>query len=288
MSSVRLGRTGWKDLTAIFESREEFETDLGLKGRVAIVTGSSQGIGKAIALGLAQEGALLTICARTERRLVETAKEIESSFRTQVLALRTDLAKRNDLRRLVKETEGRFGGIDILVNNTGGPPTAPFMKISEEDWRQATDSLLMSVVFLCLEVIPHMQKRHWGRIINMTSIAAKQPVENFVLSNSLRAGILGLSKTLSNELARDNILVNSVCPGWTWTSRTDELAKEQSLKTGVPYEEVVREWEKEILLGRLAQPREIADLVVFLSSERASYLTGATLQVDGGWVKAML
>lgn len=259
-----------------------------MKGRVAIVTGSSSGLGKAIALGLAQEGALLTICARTEDRLKEAAKEIKSSIGAEVLALRIDLTNRDDLRRLVKETESRFGRIDILVNNTGGPPSASFLKISEKDWRQATDSLLMSVVLLCLEVIPYMQKHHWGRIINMTSIAAKQPVEDLVLSNSLRAGILALSKTLSNELARDNILVNSVCPGWTWTSRTEQLAKAESLKTGIPYEQVVQGWEKEIPLGRLAEPREIADLVVFLASERASYITGAAIQVDGGWIKATL
>jgi len=275
-------------LTAIFENRGEIKTDLGLEGRVAIVTGSSSGLGKAIALGLAQEGAVLTICARSEDRLKEAAEEIESSFGAEVLALRTDLTNRDDLRRLVKETEKRFSRIDILVNNTGGPPTAPFLKISEGDWRQAVDSLLMSVVLLCLEVIPHMQKRNWGRIINMTSIAAKQPVEDLVLSNSLRAGILAVSKTLSNELARDNILVNSVCPGYTLTSRTEELARTQSLKTGVAYEQVVHGWEEEIPLGRLAQPREIADLVVFLASERASYVTGAAIQVDGGWIKAML
>jgi len=259
-----------------------------LKGRVAIVTGSSSGLGKAIALGLAQEGARLSICARTEDRLKEAAKEIESSIGAEVLALRIDLTNRDDLRRLVKETESRFGRIDILVNNTGGPPSAPFLKISEEDWRQATDSLLMSVVLLCLEVIPHMQKKHWGRIINMTSIAAKQPVEDLVLSNSLRAGILALSKTLSNELARDNILVNSVCPGYTLTSRIEELARAHSLETGVPYEQAVQGWEKDIPLGRMAQPREIADLVVFLASERASYITGAAIQVDGGWIKATL
>jgi len=146
----------------------------------------------------------------------------------------------------------------------------------------------MSVVLLCLEVIPHMQKHHWGRIINMTSIAAKQPVEDLVLSNSLRAGILALSKTLSNELARENILVNSICPGYTLTSRIEELARAQSLKTGAPYEQVVHGWEKDIPLGRMAQPREIADLVVFLASERASYITGAAIQVDGGWIKATL
>jgi len=259
-----------------------------LKGRVAIVTGSSSGLGKAIASGLAQEGALLTICARSGARLKEAATEIESSFGAEVLALRTNLSNRGDLRRLVKETVKRYGRIDILINNTGGPPSAPFLKISEGDWRQAVNSLLMSVVLLCLEVVPHMQKHRWGRIINMTSIAAKQPVENLVLSNSLRAGILALSKTLSNELARDNILVNSICPGYTLTLRTEELARTQSLKTGVTYEQVFHGWEKEIPLSRLAEPHEIADLVVFLASERASYVTGAVIQVDGGWLKAML
>jgi len=261
--------------------------DLGLRERVAIVTGSSQGIGKAISLGLAQEGAKVSICARNEKQLNRTAKEIESSTGIEVFAVPADLTKEEEIKRLVAQTFERFGRIDILVNNTGGPPSTTFLETSTQQWREAVNLLLMSVVTACSEVILHMQKRKWGRIINMTSFAAKQPAERLVLSNALRAGILGLTKTLSNELAQDGILVNAVCPGWTLTKRVEELAKTQSKTTGKTYEDIVKGWESQIPLKRVAQPREIADLVVFLASERASYITGAVIQVDGGVTKGL-
>lgn len=262
--------------------------DLGLKGRVAIVTGSSQGIGKAIALGLSQEGAKVCICARNEKQLNQTAREIESTTGVEVYAVQADLTKEDDTRKLVAKTSEQFGRIDVLVNNTGGPPSATFLETSAEHWKEAIDLLLMSVVTACSEVIPHMQKRKWGRIINMTSFAAKQPAERLVLSNALRAGILGLTKTLSNELAEDGILVNAVCPGWTLTKRVEELAKAKAKTTSKNYEEIIKGWESQIPLKRLAQPKEIADLVVFLASERASYITGAVIQVDGGYTKGLL
>jgi len=265
----------------------ERQMDLGIKGRVAIVTGSSQGIGKAIALGLSKEGVRVSICARDEKQLNETAREIESATGVQVYALQTDLTREDDIRRLVAKTAEALGRIDILVTNTGGPPPATFLETSEDHWRKAGNLLLMSVVTTCLEVIPHMQERKWGRIINMTSFAAKQPADRLVLSNALRAGILGLTKTLANELAQDGILVNAVCPGWTLTKRLEELARAQSKTSGKPYEEIIRSWESQIPLKRLAQPSEIANLVVFLASERASYITGAAIQVDGGYVKSL-
>jgi len=261
--------------------------DLGLKGRVAIVTGSSQGIGKAIALGLSQEGTKISICARNEKQLNETAKEITSATDVEVYVVQADLTKEDDIRRLVAKTFKRFGRIDILVNNTGGPPSTTFLETSMENWKDAVDLLLMSVVTACSEVIPHMQKRRWGRIINMTSFAAKQPAERLVLSNTLRAGILGLTKTLSNELAEDGILVNAVCPGWTLTKRVEELAKAKAKTTHKNYEEIIKGWESQIPLKRMAQPKEIADLIVFLASERASYITGAVFQVDGGVTKGL-
>jgi 3-oxoacyl-[acyl-carrier protein] reductase len=261
--------------------------DLGLRGRVAIVTGSSQGIGKAIALGLSQEGVRVSICARNEKQLNETTKEIRSLTGVDAIALQTDLTNEDDIRRLVAHTAEVFGRIDILVNNTGGPPLATFLETSEDHWRNAVNLLLMSVVTTCLEVIPHMQEHNWGRIINMTSFVAKQPSEKFVLSNAIRAGIFGLSKTLSNELAQYGILVNAVCPGWTLTKRVEELAKAQSKASGKAYEDIIKDWESQIPLKRLAQPKEIADLVVFLASERASYITGAVIQVDGGVIKGL-
>jgi len=261
--------------------------DLGLKGRVAIVTGSSQGIGKAIALGLSQEGAIVCICARNEKQLKQAAREIESATGGKVYAVQADLTREDDIKRLVAKAFERFGRIDILVNNTGGPPSTTFLETSVEHWREAVNLLLMSVVAACSEVIPNMKKRRWGRIINMTSFAAKQPVEQLVLSNALRAGILGLTKTLSNEHAEDGILVNAVCPGWTLTKRVEELAKAQAKATGKASEEIIKGWESQIPLKRLAQPSEIANLVVFLASERASYITGAVIQVDGGVIKGL-
>jgi len=261
--------------------------DLGLKGRVAIVTGSSQGIGKAIALGLSYEGAKVTICSRNEKQLQERAREIESSTKSEVLHVKVDLTHGEDINRLVGETVKHFKRIDILVNNTGGPPSLTFQETSDQDWQNASNLLLMSVVRACRAVIPHMQKRRWGRIINMTSFAAKQPADRLILSNTLRAGILGLSKTLSNELAQDGILVNAVCPGWTLTKRVEELAKAQAKSSGKTREEIMEGWEGQIPLKRLAQPNEIANLVVFLASERASYITGAVFQVDGGYTKGL-
>jgi len=262
--------------------------DLGLKDRAAIVTGSSRGIGRAIAYGLAEEGAKVAICARNAERLNETAKEMESSTKTQVLPIQADITKKEDIKLLVEKTHKEFRRIDILVNNTGGPPPSLFMGTTEANWREAVDLLLMSVVKCCREVIPFMQRNGWGRIINMTSFAAKQPAERLVLSNSLRAGILGLTKTLSNELAEYGILVNTVCPGWTMTSRVEELAKSTAEKTGKSSETVISEWASSIPLGRLAKPEEIANVVVFLASEKASYITGTVVQVDGGFTRALL
>jgi len=262
--------------------------DLGLKNRVAIVTGSSQGIGKAIAHGLAKEGAKVTICARNEELLRKTASEIESSTGTQVLPVRANLMSKEDIRVMVEKTVETFGSVDILVNNTGGPRSALFLETSDNDWRDAVNSLLMSVINCCREVIPNMKKQKWGRIVNMTSFAAKQPAERLILSNAVRAGVLGLTKTLSNELAEYGILVNAVCPGWTLTGRVKELAKSIAEKTGKNYEDVIAEWANSIPLRRLAQPEEIANLVVFLASERASYITGAVIQVDGGFIKSLL
>lgn len=262
--------------------------DLGLENRVAIVTGSSQGIGKAIAYGLAREGAKVTICARNEDTLKKTAEEIRSLTKAEVLPVKVDLSKKEFIKNMVGVTVQKFGKVDILVNNTGGPPSALFMETSEEDWREAVNSLLMSVVNCCMEVIPHMKRNRWGRIINMTSFAAKQPAERLILSNAIRAGVLGLTKTLANELADYGILVNAVCPGWTLTDRVEELAKSAAEKMNKSPEAVIAEWANNIPLKRLAKPEEIANLVVFLSSEKASYITGAVIQVDGGFIKSLI
>jgi 3-oxoacyl-[acyl-carrier protein] reductase len=262
--------------------------ELGLANRVAIVTGSSKGIGKAIALSLAQEHSKVTICARGENQLRATEEEIKRLTGADVLALKADLTQTNDIKHLVSETMRSYGRIDILVANTGGPPPVPFTSTTEIQWKDAYRQLFASVLDLCREVIPHMQLRRWGRIITMASIAAKQPVGNLVLSNSLRAGILGLTKTLASELAQSNILANSICTGYTLTERVEELAKFEEGKTGKSRSQIVQDWAGEIPLKRMADPREIADLAVFLASERASYITGAVIQVDGGWTRGIL
>jgi len=262
--------------------------ELGLTDRVAIVTGSSKGIGKAIALSLAQEHAKVAICARGEKQLRATQEEIKRLTSADVLALRADLTQKSDIKHLVNETMGRYGRIDILVANSGGPPPVPFTSTTEEQWKDAYRQLFASVLDLCWEVIPHMRQRRWGRIITMTSIAAKQPIDNLILSNSLRAGILGLTKTLANELAQSNILANSICTGYTLTERVEELAKFEEEKTGKSRSQIVQDWAGEVPLKRMADPREIADLAVFLASERASYIAGTVIQVDGGWIRSIL
>lgn len=262
--------------------------DLGLKGRVAIVTGASQGIGKAIALSLSKEGSGVIICARNESLLAKTAREIQGLTSNEVLPVRADVTKHGEIEAVIDAAYRHFNRIDILVNNTGGPPSTAFEETSDQNWQETFDSLFRSVVRACRAIIPYMQKARWGRIVNMTSFVAKQPADRLILSNAIRAGVLGLSKSLSNELARYGILVNAVCPGWTLTARVEELARNRARAESKTSSEIMRSWESQIPLMRLAQPQEIADLVVFLASERASYITGAVVQVDGGVVRSLL
>ncbi|MFX1362897.1 MAG: SDR family oxidoreductase [Promethearchaeota archaeon] len=262
--------------------------DLALEGKVAIVAASSKGIGKAIALALAREGTKLAICARGEEALKGTADEIIGKTGVEVLAIKADVTVEEDVQRLVRSAAEKFGRIDILVSNSGGPPTGVFEDIPQETWENAVDLNLMSTIYLCRAVIPYMKKQKWGRIINMTSVSVKQPIDGLILSNAVRAGVVGLSKSLSNEMAKDNILINVVGPGYTLTERVRELAKSKAMKEGISEEEVYEAWEERIPLGRLARSDEIANLVVFLASEKASYITGTTIQVDGGLVKSLL
>ncbi len=258
-----------------------------MKGKVAIVAASSMGLGRAIARGLAEEGAKVVICARDEERLRNTAKEIESKTGSEVLAVRADVTVTEDIKRITQEAVERFGRIDVLVTNAGGPPPGAFLELSEEDWRRALDLNLLSAVRLCRQVVPHMRMQGGGRIINMTSFTVKQPLENLMLSNSIRMAVIGFAKTLSNELAGDNILVNNVCPGWTLTERLRRLLEARAQRKGISVEEERRSLEREIPMGRLGKPEEVADLVVFLASERAGFITGATIQVDGGYIKGV-
>jgi len=261
--------------------------DLGLKGKVALITASSTGIGKAVAESLAEEGCNLAICARTKDKLIETSRDIKAKFNTEPFWCICDLNHKKDIDNFYKVAVDHFGKIDILVNNCGGPIPGFFLDLSEEHWNDAFKQVLMSVVRFTNLVMPDMIKQEWGRIINITSVAVKQPVHNLMLSNSLRAGVTGFAKSLSNEFGSKNITVNNVAPGYTLTHRLYELAVNRAKTTGKSHEEILVDMAKDVPMNRLAGPEEIASVVCFLASQKASYITGTTIQVDGGSTKSI-
>ena len=255
--------------------------DLGLQNRVAMVAAASKGLGRAVAESLAAEGCRLSICSRSLESLEEARRSVES-LGADVLPLACDVSRQDDLGRWTDETVARFGQVDILVTNTGGPPAAARRGLEEEQWRSGIDSTLMNVVRLCRLVIPDMQKRKWGRIVHLTSFVAKQPVELLTVSSTLRAGLSALTKTLADQVARDGILVNAVLPGHYLTDRQRHLAEIRAEQQGITPDEYLEKSQALIPLGRFGRPPELGDVVAFLCSERASYLTGASIQVDGG------
>jgi 3-oxoacyl-[acyl-carrier protein] reductase len=261
--------------------------DMGLKDRVAIVAASSTGLGKAVAMGLAREGAKLALCARTEAVLKATATEIHNETGAEVLARAVDVTANSQVGNLVAETVKRFGHVDICVTNAGGPPAKPFSQTTVEDWQAGVNLNLMSTLYFARAVLPLMQKQKWGRFITITSMSVKQPIDNLILSNSVRSAVSGLAKSLSNEYAKDNVLVTNVCPGYTQTARLDELANKLAQAEGIAPDQIRERWASQIPLKRLGQPEEFASLVVFLASERASYITGVSIAVDGGFVKGI-
>src|SRR5229473_2102134 len=262
--------------------------DLGLSGRVAIVAAASKGLGRAVAEELAREGAHIAICARTCSTLAETAAHIQKTTGREVFHQALDVTDSAEVAAFVATVETRFGRIDVCVTNSGGPPSKSFRETKPEEWRAAVDQLLMSTVFFARETLPRMQKNKWGRLITITSSAVKQPVDGLLLSNSIRAAVTGLARTLANEYAVDGITVNNVCPGFTRTARLDNLAASISARTGTKPEEVFAGWEREIPAGRVGTPEEFAAVVAFLASERASYVNGASIAVDGGLVRSLL
>ncbi len=242
--------------------------DLGLKDRVAIVAAASKGLGKAVALGLAADGAKLAICARGDEELRRTAAEIP----TEVLAKTADVTVEAQVRGFVEAVVRKFGRVDICVTNAGGPPAKKFADTTVEDWRSAVDLNFMSTLYFAQAVLPLMKERRWGRLIAISSVAVLQPLDGLVLSNAARSAVRGLVKSLSNEYAPYNVLVNNVCPGYTATERLKKLDVHP---------------EAQIPLGRVGSPEEFANLVVFLASEKSSYITGVSIPVDGGWTKAL-
>ena len=264
--------------------------NLGLEDKVALVLASSKGLGFACASGFYSEGANVVICSRSEDNLkdaVEKINQISSTTgKNRVHHIVADLSQEEQIKTLIEETLQEFGRIDVLVHNAGGPPSAPISKITNIDWQNSIDLNLLSFIRVTELVIPVMQKQESGRIIAITSVSVKQPIDNLVLSNTTRLGVVGFAKTLANEYAKNNILVNVVCPGPTLTDRMKELIDATVQNTGRSEEDVKNTWTGQIPLGRLGKPEELANLVIFLASERASYITGTAIQVDGGFVKS--
>lgn len=255
--------------------------ELGLAGKSVLVTAASRGIGKATAFAFLEEGANVTICGRNETSLEATMNELRTIGGDRVHSFRADISIPADQAELCRSAGERFRTIDVLVNNAGGPPPGTHDTVSDEDWQNAFDLTLRSAVRLTNRVLPDMQAAGWGRIINISSYSVKQPIDNMILSNSLRLGVLGWSKTIASELAASGILVNTVCPGWTDTDRVSELLERQAAETGVSVESVREGLERMIPIGRIADPTEIASVVVFLASQAASYITGTAIAVDG-------
>ena len=262
--------------------------DFGLQGRVAIVAAASKGLGRAVAQELAKEGADIAICSRSASALQHAAAEIQKISGREVFHQPVDVTDPAAIAAFVAAVEKHFKKIDICITNSGGPPSKPFADTRIEDWRAAVDLLLISAVTFAKEVLPRMQKNHWGRFITITSYSVKQPVDGLLLSNSIRAAVTGMARTLANEYAAHGITVNNVCPGYTQTHRLQELAAMQASRTGATAKEIFAGWTSRIPAGRLGTPEEFAAVVTFLASERASYVNGTSIAVDGGTVRSLL
>ena len=262
--------------------------DLGLADKIALVTASSRGLGKAVALRLAQEGAHVALCARHVQDLTAAADEIRQATGRRVLALAADVAEREAACTLVEATLATFGHLDVLVTNAGGPPPGQFLDLSVEDWERAAQLTLMSAVRLCYAAAPVMKTQGAGAILAMTSLTVKQPLPNLVLSNSLRLGVTGLIKTLADELGPFGIRVNALCPGWTRTARVDQLLEDRARRNNSTSEDEAAQIAADIPLGRMGTPEEFAAAAAFLVSERASYINGVSLLVDGGMHRGVM
>jgi 3-oxoacyl-[acyl-carrier protein] reductase len=262
--------------------------DLMLKGKVAIVGGASKGLGRACAQALAEEGMNVAICSRSQADLEKAAQEIRSSTGVEVLAFAGDLDKHETIQTLVASTVGRFGALHVLVNNSGGPPLADAHDASEEQWATAIQRSLLFFARMSREAIPHFRKAGGGRIINILASTVYQPIPKLALSGATRMGVIAFAKSLADEVGRDGILVNNVCPGSILSERMMSNVKARAQSLGVPLEDALKERAAETALGRIGEPKELAHLVAFLASEKSSYITGTTMRVDGGLVRSVM
>jgi len=261
--------------------------ELGLRGKVSFVMAGSKGLGKAVALKLAEEGARVAIVAHNPSNIEIAKKEIESEANASVLSLVADVSREDELKRAVEETVKHFGTIHILFTNAGGPPSGGFFDFKPEDYLKAVQLNLMSTIYAVYSVVPYMKEQKWGRIVASTSISVKQPLPDLILSNVSRIGVIAFIKSISNTLAPFGITANCVAPGYTMTERVESLIKARIEKEGISFEEAEKTMVGSIPMGRLGTVNEFSSTVAFLCSENASYITGATLPIDGGFIKGV-
>jgi 3-oxoacyl-[acyl-carrier protein] reductase len=262
--------------------------DLGLRDKIALVAASSRGLGRACAHSLSAEGAKVVICARDGKDLRSAADEIAGDTNNQVLAIVADLTSARDCRQVVQDTVEYFGGLHVLVTNNAGPPAGYFFDFDDNEWYRAVDLTLMSAIRLIRAAVPYMREGGWGRIINIASISVKEPLDDLVLSSSLLAGVVGMARTLANQLAADGITVNNVMPGYILTERVRELAQTQAKAQGKSPDEVLNGFAELVPMGRIGKPEELAAMVTFLASEQAAYISGTSILVDGGRCKGLM
>ena len=262
--------------------------DLGLKDKVVIVGGASKGIGQATALAFAKEGAKVVICARDPELLEKSAAEMRRETGAEILPVAGDLSQLEATDKLVDETITKFGTVHVLVPNTGGPPLGGFGDMDDAAWESAFSLNFMSTVRLIRKVLPYMQQQQWGRVCSVMSMSVKEPIDGLILSNGVRPAVIGMAKTLSREVGKYNITINTVLPGRILTDRLKGALAIRAEKTGVPLEQALEESGKDVPLGRIGEPVEMANGIVFLCSEAASYITGVSLQIDGGAIRGLL
>jgi 3-oxoacyl-[acyl-carrier protein] reductase len=262
--------------------------DLGIKNKVALVTGASAGLGLAAAVSLAKEGVRVAINSRSLDNLKSAAETIEKETGINPILVEGDLSIDSIPEKIVAKVISKMGSIDILVNNAGGPPPGLFQQHTLETWKKSADLTLFSAIEVTRAVVPYMMKAKWGRIIFITSVAVKQPIDNLIISNCLRAGVTGFAKSISSEFAGHGITVNTVCPGYTDTERLKSLGENLANAQGCDIKDIYKKWTSNIPMGRVGRPEELASLITFMASERASYITGASIPVDGGYYKGLL